>query len=922
MRTSLIVLLVFVSFLLILPGCRQVGDWTPEISGDDGTVPIAPIGKKIDGLISSHLLETVDVENLIDRSDPTFQIPGENVSEDAPLAKVLDASSKRKLLILNLNYLAVLRDLKGRILESCVIDANDGTFVFKKFLSSTIDLKVEIMLKKEYQKLIALSNQDQEAAQKVSLLTFVQKTAIVTDTGSSSSSISQASQERVIIDAESIAIAKIFQAGQIEALKSGKNFTIDDAKKSSDKIQTVVDSLNQVLNTSNSDMNTALSFVLEFRGQKLSDIAISIMTFPKIDNVTASSVSEKSAVISWTTDQPTSSQVDYGLSSSYSNSSTFDSSLKTNHSVFLSGLISSATYHYRVKGRTDPASQTTEVVSADSIFLTPSSVDRTPPVISNFKIELVGLDTLKLSWTTDKPTLGVVQYGPTTKYGFVTDQKAVLAQYQEFEVTGFVPGTTYHFLALAVDSSGNEAKTVDATFTLPDPPAPEIVDLKVIPSTSTAQISWVTEKKCQRKIEYGLTKIYGTLQDYTNTKVSYHTMNLSNLSSGQRYFFKVTVKDDKGKEGYFEGSFLTLVQGAPQITNLVYSQPLNGKINFSWATDQQAKSYIEYGTTFDYGAKSTVTSSFAVNHSLTVENLENAQTYHFRAVSTNSTGQTGYSSDIIIQIPDTTKPIISNISTGKIGTASVKISWNTDKSTIGRVSYGQDSTLGLFTFYSTEYSQDHQATIDGLEAGKSYFFKIMAKDRIENETDSDIGTFSTQIEQKFFPPEIQIIATSSNIQDFWLPSVYEGGQLPLKVLATDTNPGVTLTYLWSSANGTFSDPTASQTVWTAPFGITTGECFCKVTDSRGFSSTTSVQITIIPFVKTGSGKIFGKLVDIVTGQPIAGAVVGLSNTNYKTVSATDGTFEIDNVDPGNYTVVIMRDGYLYKSIPNVVITKD
>ncbi|MBF0409691.1 MAG: carboxypeptidase regulatory-like domain-containing protein [Candidatus Riflebacteria bacterium] len=928
MKLGRVFLLFFLAIILfVCPGCR-VGDgqFTPDITGykDPEPEPTVPNGKRIDGLISPNLLEVVDAENLIDRTDADFLIPGENFSEDVPIAQILKASSKRKLLILNLNYYAVLRDIKGKIIQKCEIDPNDGTFFFKDFPTDSTDLKVEIMVKKEYTILVALSDQERDSYQKVSLITFVEKTSIIDETGSSTSAISQMSQKRVIIDAETIAIAKIFEAGKIEAAKTGQTFTVEDAKKSPEKIQTVMESLNEVLKSSTENVSDSLEKVLEFRGEKLSDLVSIIMQLPKISNIIVSSITENSATITWTTDQPTTSQLEYGLSANYSNTTPIDNTLKTSHSVTLSNLVASATIHFRIRGKFNIDSQDTssEITSENRVFKTLPSLDKKAPEISNFKIELVGLNTLEITWDTNEPAIGAVQYGESAKYGLFTSPKEQITQKHEYEISGFVPGKTYHFRAIAVDAAGNEAFTSNNPYKIPEVSIPEIYDLKVIPSTSTANISWVTENKCKRKIEYGLTKNYGEIINYTDKGNIYHTVTLSNLISGSEYFFKITVKDDKNKEGVFEGSFITLLPGAPVISDLVYSKPENGKLLFYWKTDQDTKSYVEYGLTFDYGTKSSITNTYSNTHSITIAELEEGNTYNFRAVSANSSGKIGYSKNLIINIPDITKPIISDITLGRTGTSSVSIAWKTNEPTMGRVKYGQSSNMELFSTYSDNYSSNAQASLSGLESGKNYFYKIVAKDSSGNEAESAIGTFSTQIAVVNLPPEIQIVASSTDNQNFWFQSVYEGSQLFLKAVATDPNPGDKLTYSWTSNNGTFTSTTAAETVWTAPFGVENAECFCTVTDSTGLTASTSVKIRIIPILKTGIGKIFGKLVDEITLQPIAGAVVGLADTSYKTVSAEDGTFEITNIDPGTYIVVIMRDDYLYKSIPNVIVTND
>jgi glucose/arabinose dehydrogenase len=79
--------------------------------------------------------------------------------------------------------------------------------------------------------------------------------------------------------------------------------------------------------------------------------------------------SSATAAVSWTTDEPSSSQVDYGTTTGYGASTTLDSRMVLNHGQNLSGLTAGTLYHYRVRS-TDAAGNT--AVSTDRTFTTGS----------------------------------------------------------------------------------------------------------------------------------------------------------------------------------------------------------------------------------------------------------------------------------------------------------------------------------------------------------------------------------------------------------------------------------------------------------------------------------------------------------------------------------------------------------------------
>ena len=99
---------------------------------------------------------------------------------------------------------------------------------------------------------------------------------------------------------------------------------------------------------------------------------------PVISGVFTSGITANSAIVNWTTDQPSTSDVNYGLLG-YTNSTPVDSTLVTIHSVTVSSLLASTLYHFQV-GSTNSGSSTT--LSPDSTLTT--AVD--PPASSTIAL--------------------------------------------------------------------------------------------------------------------------------------------------------------------------------------------------------------------------------------------------------------------------------------------------------------------------------------------------------------------------------------------------------------------------------------------------------------------------------------------------------------------------------------------------------
>ena len=128
-----------------------------------------------------------------------------------------------------------------------------------------------------------------------------------------------------------------------------------------------------------------------------------------ISDVSAENVTASSAVITWATSLPASSQVEYGASTLYGSKTALNANAVVNHSVVISGLSPNTAYHYRVLS-TDGSNQVSSGDQALSTAVAGSAVAplcSTPPTgkivsgtPSNYKTLLGTLqpgDTLALA---------------------------------------------------------------------------------------------------------------------------------------------------------------------------------------------------------------------------------------------------------------------------------------------------------------------------------------------------------------------------------------------------------------------------------------------------------------------------------------------------------------------------------------------
>ncbi|MFA6272308.1 MAG: hypothetical protein WC693_04375 [Patescibacteria group bacterium] len=164
---------------------------------------------------------------------------------------------------------------------------------------------------------------------------------------------------------------------------------------------------------------------------------------------------ENSFTVAWTSNEPSTSIIHWGLSNAYGNITIGDSVRTTQHEIMVTGLADNTTYHFMIAG-TDAAGNTGE--SSDNVVAT-STLENT--VITNVQVTNVTTTSVLITWTTNHAADSKVRYGLTTDYGDEIYDADLITSH-EILVPDLVPETEYHYEIL---STGNSvAIDADATF--------------------------------------------------------------------------------------------------------------------------------------------------------------------------------------------------------------------------------------------------------------------------------------------------------------------------------------------------------------------------------------------------------------------------------------------------------------------------
>lgn len=297
-------------------------------------------------------------------------------------------------------------------------------------------------------------------------------------------------------------------------------------------------------------------------------------TPPVISNVASSGITNTTATITWTTNEPADSQVEYGTATSYGSSTTLDTAKVTSHSTLLTGLTANTLYHYRVKSR-DSAGNL--AVSGDYTFRTGSGSDTTPPVISNVRVIASTPRSLTIAWDTNEPADSQIEYGMTTGYGSLSARDATLVTSHTYLLDPLSANTLYHYRVLSRDASGNLATSKDYAFITPDSPdktPPVISNIVVTAVTSSmVRISWNTDERADSEIQYGTTPAFGNATPFRRDMTTSHSETILDLVPMTLYHFRVKSRDASGNLATADRTFTTPEGGGPTDTQRTFYCP-------------------------------------------------------------------------------------------------------------------------------------------------------------------------------------------------------------------------------------------------------------------------------------------------------------------------------------------------------------
>lgn len=190
---------------------------------------------------------------------------------------------------------------------------------------------------------------------------------------------------------------------------------------------------------------------------------------------------------------------------------------------------------------------------------------------------------------------------------------------------------------------------------------------------------------------------------------------------------------------------------APVISNVQTSEITATSVKVTWTTNESSKSKVWHSTATPVVIDTATTAGdnlLVTNHSVVLTSLNPSTAYYFIVGSMDLAGNLGKSTEgnFTTLAPDTTDPVISNLSSSDITATTVKITWTTNESAKDKIWYGTvDPVATNVTANMTDNTlrTSHTFNLSGLTTSTIYYYKVSSTDSSGNDTMSSQGTFTT-----------------------------------------------------------------------------------------------------------------------------------------------------------------------------------
>ena len=485
---------------------------------------------------------------------------------------------------------------------------------------------------------------------------------------------------------------------------------------------------------------------------------------PVISGVSAAA-GQSDFAITWTTDEPATSRVEYGTSDALGSSTPLSAALRTSHSVTVTGLEPDRVYHFRVRstdacGRESVSAVSTVRTLADT-GLPDTSLTQAPGEGST-----VCSSSVNLCWSGSDNTTPVSQlrYSWRLDGGVWSDPSPDTCH----QFTGLSAGS-HTFSVRAHDAAGNVDPTPASRTFVVSLEAPVITNVTASAQPAQATITWLTDRPSTSRVEYGTSPSLGSASPAIGGQRTGHSVTITGLSPDTLYYYRVVSRDACERQSESAvASFRTPADEDVPNTWFTSGPVEGGKAcspdpQFCWTGSDNVTpaNQLQFSWRLDGGDWS------AWSGQTCAQLTGLAEGPHVLSVKARDTSGNEDATPAVRNFRvDTVAPTIANVSVSPRAT-SVIVSWVTSEPCTSQVQYGPTAEYGQSTYVDTSPKTAHRMTITGLSPSTTYHFRVISSDGCQTVMSDDATVTTSEVR----PPNLLIQSLNAPVsvaaqQDF------------------------------------------------------------------------------------------------------------------------------------------------------------
>lgn len=328
---------------------------------------------------------------------------------------------------------------------------------------------------------------------------------------------------------------------------------------------------------------------------------------------------------------------------------------------------------------------------------------------------------------------------------------------------------TYYYKVRACDNVNNCGSYTEAVSLLPDGRYTSAAGLSSGPTvsaitTKSAIVKWSTDRNADSRVQYGTSsKDYFPSEPSNSTQTTDHSISLTNLTPGTKYYFKVKWTDEDGNIGSSEEKTFE-TSPSPFISNV---KALDVSINSAEVTltvRDAVKITVQYGKSTSYGGVETISVGKAESdHTIRISSLDEATVYHYRIAAEDDEANVYYSDDYTFETLPV--PKIASLKVQQVAglpTATIRLLWQTNTPVSSIVTYyPKNNSNAAKDSISLSLKMKHEVVLRDLLDDTEYLIVIKGKDTVGNEATAVSQTVKTAVD--FRPPDLLNMNVESTI---------------------------------------------------------------------------------------------------------------------------------------------------------------